>query len=122
MEAQGPVASPTVADPIKPSALAPAAWRYSPRSAAPRRAITIKLFLAQSIAQISLAAGPCRQVGLFPETPYANREIYTAAVVTDVSVVVFWFLAWLLGLGYRRAVRLDCHSKTAACCQYRQSG
>jgi len=34
MEAQGPVASPTVADPIKPSALAPAAWRYSPRSAA----------------------------------------------------------------------------------------
>jgi hypothetical protein len=34
--------------------------------------ITIKLAPAQLIARISLAAGPCRPVGLFPETPYGS--------------------------------------------------
>jgi len=34
--------------------------------------LTIKLSPAQLIARISLAAGPCRPVGPFPETPYGS--------------------------------------------------
>jgi hypothetical protein len=34
--------------------------------------LTIKLSPAQLIARISPAAGPCRPVGLFPETPYGS--------------------------------------------------
>ena len=34
--------------------------------------LTIKLSPAQLIARISLAAGPCRPVGPFPETPYES--------------------------------------------------
>jgi hypothetical protein len=34
--------------------------------------MTIKLSAARLIARISLAAGPCKPVGPFPETPYGS--------------------------------------------------